>query len=1329
MGRRSYLRGTVLAGALLGAGVGFGSSGVNGLVQPAYAYTSEGTEIIRSTESIAVTTEETEPNDDQESATSVDVNRGAEGSLTADEHDWFATKVDADQQLTIAFERVSGSGNAAVAVYKTDGTFADLLVEGTAPNELTVTPDAAGTMFVQVIDLNDGAGSYRLLVHDSTYQEPTPTPTSTPTPSPTPEPCDSTTTFAPNATGRIVAEAEHFTAQHATAERQWYRVSEGSEPDVSPDPDGSHASTASNGEYIEILPDTRVTHDDPLESGVNFDDYPTDGDPMAIVDYPVEFDQPGRYYVWVRGLRTGSEDNGVHVGVDGTWERSGARIQWCTPHGEWHWRSRLRTSSNHCGDPDVRAYIDVDTAGTHTVQFAMREDGFEMDKFVLTRDESYQPSGLGEAESLKSACEISTPTPTPTPGPAPAPTPSGHVWLEAESARDGANFDPFEIRTDAAAAGGEYIVTPDQGRDNYDGPPAAGHAEYTFDLAADDDYVLWGRTRGQSNGNTFYVGVDGSPDTEWHVELGDEWRWSKLPLSPTLSAGTHKLTIAYREDGTALDKLLVTDDTGFTPSGTGGDTTTATPTPEPTPTATATPTPEPTPTPDPRQPAYTDHDVSRIEAEAYDEGGEGIAYHDVDGQNSGGAYRDEGVDIQPTTDDDGYNVGWIEDGEWIEYTVDLAAGTYELRARVASIHDGTKLRAILDGEVIGTFDVPNTGDWQNWQTVTLTGLDISGGRVLRLEALTNGAEYGFNINWVGFARTDTSTATPTPTPTSTATPTPSPDGPRVSGEMKEWHRVTLAFEGPSTDERADPNPFLQYRLNVTFTGPSGQEYVVPGFYATDGNGGESGNVWKARFAPDEAGTWSYRASFRTGTDVAVSLDPTAGSATSFDGASGTFSVAESDKSGRDFRAYGTLKNRGDHYLQFPDGTRWLKCGPDIPENFMGYTGFTNQPNAAHDYAAHRDDWESGDPDWNSGDGKGIVGAINYIASTGSNCVYFLPMNVGGDGNDTWPFVDMDAKTRYDADKLRQWETVFTHAQSKGVFLHVVLAETESANENYFDDGNLGVERKLFFRELTARFGHQPGLQWNLGEENDFTTTQHERFSAYLHDVDPYDHPVAVHTRDGDESVYDSLLGNDDIEMTSFQGAWDWKGDTLANVVQKWRRQSANAGAPWVVSLDEPYGVENDHDDRDRGLPHGRVRQMWPTFMSGGGGFEWYVMQDGGGHSLDQDIDDLRDIAPALEWSGYLLDFFDRIPYWQMEVVHGQVSGGDGYMLEDSGRTYAVYLPDGDEVSLDLSAGEYQLTWFDPGSGSETDGGTISGGDSTALGRPPFDGDAAALLQG
>src|SRR5687767_14647084 len=100
----------------------------------------------------------------------------------------------------------------------------------------------------------------------------------------------------------------------------------------------------------------------------------------------------------------------------------------------------------------------------------------------------------------------------------------------------------------------------------------------------------------------------------------------------------------------------------------------------------------------------------------------------------------------------------------------------------------------------------------------------------------------------------------------------------VSGWLKAWHPIALSFTGPSASETsASPNnPFLDYRLQVTFTGPSGQKYVVPGFFAGDGNGGATGNVWRAHFSPDEAGAWSYKASFRQGTNVAVDLSPTAG---------------------------------------------------------------------------------------------------------------------------------------------------------------------------------------------------------------------------------------------------------------------------------------------------------------------------------------------------------------------------------------------------------------------------------------------------------------------
>lgn len=97
----------------------------------------------------------------------------------------------------------------------------------------------------------------------------------------------------------------------------------------------------------------------------------------------------------------------------------------------------------------------------------------------------------------------------------------------------------------------------------------------------------------------------------------------------------------------------------------------------------------------------------------------------------------------------------------------------------------------------------------------------------------------------------------------------------TSGELKKWHRLTLSFEGPATDELADVNPFLNYRLDVTFTNGE-EEFVVPGFYAADGNAAEtsadSGNKWLVRFTPNKTGIWNYSVSFKKGENIAVSDD-------------------------------------------------------------------------------------------------------------------------------------------------------------------------------------------------------------------------------------------------------------------------------------------------------------------------------------------------------------------------------------------------------------------------------------------------------------------------
>lgn len=576
----------------------------------------------------------------------------------------------------------------------------------------------------------------------------------------------------------------------------------------------------------------------------------------------------------------------------------------------------------------------------------------------------------------------------------------------------------------------------------------------------------------------------------------------------------------------------------------------------------------------------------------------------------------------------------------------------------------------------------------------------------------------------------------------------------VSGEAKQWHRTTITLDGPPASETDGTNPFLDYRFNVTFTGPSGQVFLVPGFFAADGDAGRThasvGNKWRVHFSPNEAGQWSYLTSFRSGTNVAVDLDPAAGAPVApWDGVGGTFEILPSDKVGRDFRAadHGLIKNRGGHYLTFADGGVFIKGGTNVPENFFGYGGFDNTPSAGHDFDGHVADWFPGDPDWDSDDadavvddGRSIIGALNFIAGQGANSIYFLPMNIGGDGQDTFPTVAEQDKTHYDVSKLDQWEQVFQHADRLGVFLHVQLAETEASNENYHDNGTLGAERQLYYRELVARFGHHLGLQWDLGEENGYGTTLRTGFADYLKSIDAYDHPLTTHTRENRfDHYYAGHLGNGDFDMTAFQA--NLTGLNLGEVeneIEHWRRRSAEAGTPWVISVDEPQAIENDKTDVNLGYPHGRTAFLWPIYLSGGGGFEWYVKQDGGGHSFDQEIDDFHAMDVALQWTGHAIELLGTLPLLEMspeKALGGSTAGGTTYVLQKLGEVYALYNEHGGTFHLDLAdaTGTFDVTWFDPRGGGPLQVGTVQqvqGGGSASLGQPPssVDEDWVALVQ-
>jgi hypothetical protein len=539
-------------------------------------------------------------------------------------------------------------------------------------------------------------------------------------------------------------------------------------------------------------------------------------------------------------------------------------------------------------------------------------------------------------------------------------------------------------------------------------------------------------------------------------------------------------------------------------------------------------------------------------------------------------------------------------------------------------------------------------------------------------------------------------------------------GAQLSGELKKWHKVTLTFEGPRTSETAEPNPFLYYRLNVIITHQnSGKSYLVPGYFAADGDAANTsadvGNKWRVHFAPDEVGAWKYSVSFRKGKNAAVNEDEAAGESAGFmDGQSGSFKIAATDKRGRDFRGKGMLQYVGKGHLRFAEtGEYFLKCGADAPENFLSYKDFDgdfktdgHKDDLIKDWGPHVKDWKPGDPTWQNGKGKGIIGAINYLASKGMNVFSFLPLNIEGDDKNVFPYTTYDERLRMDISRLDQWEVVFEHADKIGMYLHFKTLETE--NELLLDKGELGVERKLYYRELISRFSHHLALNWNLGEEiNDASTAQKASWADYFWTHDPYQHHIVIHNGKDHYDLLGSASKLTGFSLQTNKPDFSRVHDQTKNYIDR----SIAAGKRWVVACDEPGDAGHSliTDAEDPTHDNARKNALWGNIMAGGAGLEWYF---GYKHPhSDLTCQDYRSRDKMWDQCRYALEFFEKyeIPFWDMKCGDEMTANTDDYVFYKDGEVYLVYLKFGGDVTVDIRKGEFSYGWFNPRTGEGIDG--------------------------
>lgn len=290
------------------------------------------------------------------------------------------------------------------------------------------------------------------------------------------------------------------------------------------------APSASGGTYVAVTED--ADRDDPPST--------------APAVYSFETARAGRHLIWARVRVPSGDHNSFWLRVDSTrW------IRWNgIEEGErWHW-----VQVRDAGQDGRPVAFDL-SAGAHRLQLRPREDGVEVDRFVVTDDWHYRPR---------------------SPRGAPAdPEARSQVWLEAE---DGKRGTAFEVEH-APHASGWRAVAARPAEAHRDAPPPSGHATYSFTVPRGGAYRLWGRVTAPSSGSdSFWLRMDDGPWIRWNdIRKGTGWLWDEVhdadeqnaPVSFDLAPGEHRLTLASREPDVTLDRLLLTASATYRPRGTG----------------------------------------------------------------------------------------------------------------------------------------------------------------------------------------------------------------------------------------------------------------------------------------------------------------------------------------------------------------------------------------------------------------------------------------------------------------------------------------------------------------------------------------------------------------------------------------------------------------------------------------------------------------------------------------------------------------------------------------------------------------------------------------
>jgi PKD repeat protein len=369
------------------------------------------------------------------------------------------------------------------------------------------------------------------------------------------------------------------------------------------------------------------------------------------------------------------------------------------------------------------------------------------------------------------------------------------------------------------------------------------------------------------------------------------------------------------------------------------------------------------------------------------------------------------------------------------------------------------------------------------------------------------------------------------------------------------------------------------------------------------------------------------------------------------------------------------------WFKYSGGGGFYMCGPGDPEGFL-YRGSRNP-----------DGTRNGDQ----------TSLINKVAGTGANCIYMMAVRShGGDGGSTEnPWIGSNPNNGIDHDILNQWETWFTAMDNYGITIFLVFYDDSAAPFGRdLISGQLDAREANLIDEVVNAFKHHKHLIWCVAEEyGEALSNAHvSKVAERIKQQDDNNHPVAVHQNSGTSFDFN---GNANLDQFAVQYNTDSTSALHNAAVAAWN----NVGGLKNINLAEFQPQPTGSNLRQK---------VWAIAM-------------GGAYSMILFMDIASTSTSDLQICGRIVNFFEATRFNECVPADALKRNDTDYVLASPGKVYIAYADGGSSLGVNVQAGNYAVTWYDPADGDWVDGGVqaLAAGDHS-FARPGAIGAEAVL---